>query len=219
MPFPAPVLKLSWGGDVSTDDIWVNNIHLTGEFSNVSAVDAFDAISLSSLKPIIDTAYTGAVGMNPFNNLRWYKLAVLDEQGKYIEDAKYLENTTPIAGTANRPTSPQDSIVVSLRTPANRGLANRGRIYLPSGFAAPQSTNGRISNADRTAVLTKFQTMFNGINTYVANQADNWVVGIASKVRQGQFRFVSYIEVGNIMDNQNRRRNKLSEQYEALPLG
>ena len=181
MAFPAPLLRLSWGGSVAGEDIWTNGVHIISTNPDLPAADAFEELTAQQFASIISTTYANAGGMTTFNRLEWVKLALIGTDGKYITDPKIYDYPNPISGTTSFSVSPQDSVVVSFTTDARRGLAHRGRIYPPAGFAAPQSGTGRIQSTQVAAIANRFKTFINGINDILNNLSEiSMVVAVAS---------------------------------------
>ena len=159
--------------------------------------------------------------MAPFNRLGWIKVALIGTDGKYIPgvESKVFDFPTNPAGTGSFSVSPQDSIVISLTTSVRRGLASRGRFYPPAGFGQPVNSTGKLSSTVTDSIATRAVTMVNGINQIAnANAGGSLWLHIAYNVREGAIRAIQGVEVGNLMDNQKRRRNKLSEVYSSVEL-
>ena len=220
MSYPEAIIKLSWGGVVAGQDVWTNGISLA-EYSvgGDGAITAFADLEPVDFKTAIDAAFGGANGICDFLTLTWIKLALIGTDGLYLEEAKIYDYPTPLQGTSNFIMSPQDTVVVSLLTDTPRGLANRGRIYLPSGFAQPGAGTGVIGSTGVNTVLTKFHTFFDAVNTVGQTSTPPVFVSVASATRTGAIHIVQSIEVGNIVDTQRRRRNRLSESYTSQDLG
>lgn len=213
--FSQELLKLTWGGDIASEDEWTNGIHI-GQWTETALdpVAAFEEFELSGdIATALAAAYGGANTLARYENLRWIKLSVIGEDGKVIGEPKYYDYTTPVIGTTTIATPPQDSIVVTLTTDKPRGLANKGRIYLPSGFADVQGTDGRISPSAATSIANRFATLMTAINTYCVSTIGQYGVGVASSVGAGAFEIVTGVAVGNLIDTQRRRRNRLTETY------
>lgn len=132
----------------------------------------------------------------------------------------YSYHATPIlggySGTVNHP--PQVTLVASLDAAPNRGLAGKGRMYLP-GVMLGMDGVGAISSSDRLAVANALKACFDTINASSSVGSD---VINASKGRIGVpfappiNRKVAAIRVGSIYDTQRRRRNNLPEVYSTV---
>lgn len=127
--------------------------------------------------------------------------------------------TTPVQGGGGSGILPaQLALVASLEASPDRGLAGKGRMFLP-GVNEPVGSDGRISLTDVLPILTNLRTMFNSINasTVLTGSIIN-----ASKGGTGQNlappvnRVVANVRMGNVYDTQRRRRNSLTETYQSL---
>lgn len=218
--YPTPIIKLSVGGSVAGEDVWTNGLTLTPNNQLGSAEDAFLALTPQQFTTAVNAFYaTGPSSMDSYNTVEWIKLALIGRDGKYLRDAKIYDYPTPRPGTGSFNVSPHDTMVVSLLTGTKRGLARRGRIYLPSGFASVSATTGRVLPADVTALVGKAKTYLEAVDAIGAAAIPGGVsICIASDVREGQIRRVTALEVGNLMDNQSRRRNRLDEVYVESPI-
>lgn len=209
------LLKLTWGGTVAGSDVWTNQLHITpGDGEPLDQQTVFDAIDLSgTIKDLIRTAYTGTGGIARYETLDWVKLSMIDENGLLVGEPKYYDYPTPVAGTSTFNVPPQDSIVLTLTTNVARGLAYKGRIFLPAGFADVQGTDGRLTPAAVSSLVARFKTMFDGLQQYLALVPEGAVAVVASDVRQGATHNITGIQIGNLVDTQRRRRNRLDETY------
>lgn len=141
----------------------------------------------------------------------------------------------PIAGTGTPPAgqTPQSTIAVTLTTPVPRGLASKGRIYLPpSQRYQPLAADGLLSTADANSIAQSVRVLINAINanTEVGN------VQIFSKGKgvptynstrnrieytypnAGAVNNVSGVRVGRVVDTQRRRRRSLNESPQVAAL-
>lgn len=115
-----------------------------------------------------------------------------------------VETGSALAGTAVSESLPfQCAPAVSLRTNlATR--AGRGRFYAPS-LAVEFMLAGKMTDAARTALLNGAVGM---IGALTAAGLDVVLYGRTSHATQS----VTRVDVGNVIDTQRRRRNKLPEQ-------
>lgn len=212
MAYSEPFIKLSFGGTVSGEDVWSNALSLGSPETGVTQA-AFNALEPQQFESALRTAYMGAQGMASYETVSWIKLAYIGEDGKYIGEPKIYDFNVPGQGSGSFNVPPQDSIVISHLTEAKRGLAYRGRTYLPAGFG-DATANGKLSSATINTILTKFTTFFNAINTITTTTTGLPIkVIVNSNVRSGMSRYVTALSVGNLVDTQRRRRNRLSEAY------
>lgn len=206
-------VQLSWGGSVAGEDVWTNSVAITSPVTLGLAPQLFDELDPIDFKPAVDGLILGSAGLALYNDLRWYKLALIGTDGKYLEEAKIYDNPSPQKSSSSFAVPPQDSVVISWLTDAPRGLARRGRMYLPAGYADAQTANGRIVLSQQNAILTRATNFINAVNTVAQTAVNSAAVCVMSGVRTGATRVVSGVEVGNLIDTQRRRRNRLTETY------
>ncbi|HSR54336.1 MAG TPA: hypothetical protein VLV83_26210, partial [Acidobacteriota bacterium] len=107
------------------------------------------------------------------------------------------------AGTSEAACLPfQCAVVVSLRT-ALATRAGRGRMYTP-GVAVDQQDGGRLVTAAQTTIADSAKAMMDALNG----------AGLAPVIYHkaaGNFDGVTSLDVGDVIDTQRRRRNKLIE--------
>lgn len=111
---------------------------------------------------------------------------------------------------------PQTALCLSLRTDA-AGASSRGRLYWPACGMSIQSADFRISAGTRTTALAAFKTyltsMEGALNTALGH--DNAGLCVWSRKKETALP-VTLLQLGNVLDTQRRRRDKLSEAYGTL---
>jgi hypothetical protein len=107
----------------------------------------------------------------------------------------------------------QVAAAVTLRTNVERGLASKGRIYLPPMHYGCLAYSGLMSEACRDALQGETATLITNLNNWpgVDAGADPGHVRVYSKVGNGISRSVTRIDVGLRFDTQRRRANKVAE--------
>lgn len=144
-------------------------------------------------------------------------------------DTIYAAVSPAAGGTIGSTFPPQVSLAVTLTSNIARGLASKGRMYLP-GVGMGIDGSGKTNPGATQALADQVKTFFNAVNSLPANNvvvlashgqltknaAGEWIpkvggYGPVNKAVQG-------IKVGNVYDTQRRRRNGLTESYEVRPL-
>lgn len=122
---------------------------------------------------------------------------------------------TPLAGAGQAKCPPQVAVVISLRT-ATAGPSGRGRLYWP-GMGVGTDVNGRMTSANQQSLLSDFKTyaaaISGALNTAVG------ALGMDMCIRSRKTKtspHVSSIKIGNVLDTQRRRRDKLPETYVSV---
>lgn len=223
MTWPRHVL-LSFGGPLHDTEQWSCGLRLNppGALASNPFHDEIEA-GLADLAGDISTWWTqNTVIQSIAAKLEQVKLNVIGVDGRY-EDATTSHThwfTGTLPATSYAAIYPgQVSLVASLTTDADRGLASRGRIYLPSPKLAINSTYGTIEAADAISVANRVAVLINSINDWPGWDAvTEWAgmrVQVVSSVGAGAMRPVTGVRVGRVLDTQRRRRKSLLEQYQT----
>lgn len=110
---------------------------------------------------------------------------------------------------------PQIALVATLIAGSGKGLAGKGRMYLP-GVSGGIDSTGHLTGTYTQQIATNLATFFNGVNALASNP------GVVINASRGQKNFaglgarnvpINGIRVGNVYDTQRRRRNALAETY------
>lgn len=124
--------------------------------------------------------------------------------------------TASVPGTSGASKTPQDSLVLSLRT-NTPGPSGRGRIYWPA-LGALLTGQFQMTTPTQAATLADTKTFLSGIGTqinaaYASLSIVKTVVLSVRSVKNHQCYDVKSIQVGSILDTQRRRRSALPETY------
>jgi hypothetical protein len=153
------------------------------------------------------------------------KTALINADGTTdLDEIDYYTYPSPIAGGAGAATLPaQIALAATLTSDNQRGLAAKGRMYLP-GIQAPVSgSTGKIASATVGNIATGFKTFLDAVNVGTGTSGK---VILASKGRKqagevggdtiyigGVSAWVTGCRVGDVYDTQQRRRRQLPETY------
>ena len=141
---------------------------------------------------------------------------------EYRDEAERIMNVSigvlpsPQAGIGTSSKSPQDAIVLSLRT-STPGPSGRGRLYWPA-VGASLGAGFQLSTPTPGSFVAAWKTWLNAIggvmNAYYASisSAKTVVLSVRS-VKNHLNRNVNQLQVGSLMDTQRRRRASLIETY------
>jgi hypothetical protein len=179
--------------------------------------------------------------MFPFLNthrLQGIKVAVVGADGNYpdghVPGEVYWANVPgpyQVAGTGF--IAPQNSVCVTLTTAKPRGLASKGRFYLPPMYIGIQA-DGLINDNHRDLLVGDLHDFLTGINNATLDAGDIAIFSrgkglpaydaVHHKVtytypNAGSSNDVTAVRVGRVIDTQRRRRRQLVESPEGVPLG
>lgn len=139
-----------------------------------------------------------------------------DETLRNVAQGSY---SSPIFGSGSASKTPQDSLVLSMRT-STPGARGRGRVYWPA-IGASLSPEFALSTPAPASVAagaaTLFQLIGNQLNAeYAANSMAVTVELAVRSVTDHSSRKVERIQVGSALDTQRRRRDKIIENYTVV---
>lgn len=146
------------------------------------------------------------------------KLASFDANGHTVLDE--VVYAAPVGGSVTGGSTTnfhpsQCALVVTLKSARPRGLAAKGRMYLP-GTCAEVRPDGRIMPTVANNMSGLLKTFFDSLNGNVSLPGRLILAAKGTGLLPAltaQNDNVSTIALGDIIDTQRRRRNGLSEQY------
>jgi len=220
MSYPHKVAKVTLSGTMfGGQEIWS-----TGFFMGFEGQDAptITDTGVSDISNAWQTFFTKTD--SEISNKYQYtmcKVQMLGTDGKALPDtARYYSPVSAVnGGSTGQANPPQVALVATLANSLPRGLATKGRMFLPGVCVALDAT-GHISGLSTGAIATNLQTFFGTI----MNDADTpgravlASLGNVAQLRPGQIRHVTQVRVGNVYDTQRRRRNALNEAYTTRPV-
>lgn len=140
----------------------------------------------------------------------------VDPQGVTVKLAQASPSNN-IEGNVGAAMPNQVAVVASLRT-GTPGARGRGRVYLPL-LGAQVGTNGRLVGLQRGNIANGMKTLLDSINDDLVSElgTGNWL-SVESGVGSGLSSRMTSVRVGDVLDTQRRRRDKIQEAYVELPV-
>jgi hypothetical protein len=131
--------------------------------------------------------------------------------GHYQDGTTHLRTFTPVAGAVSGSGLPTfTSVAWSWSTAQQRGLASKGRNYLPNTYVwLAGSGITTVSRTAHVAAAKAFLTAMSG----TLPESEGAVVAVVSGVRAGASNLITGVRVGDLIDVQERRRNATPESY------
>lgn len=158
------------------------------------------------------------------------KVAQIAANGETNEaNVVYAPYGTPIAGSNNGLIyPPQIAMVATLERAGARGLAAKGRMYLP-GVSKNITTNGQISTSDTLELAVRVKTFLDAVNAAAPVGESVILASQGNRVKNAEGVYVPVpgtavnaevdrVRVGSVYDTQRRRRNALVELYQSSTL-
>lgn len=140
-------------------------------------------------------------------------------------DTVYAVANPTFSGTIGQKFPPQVTLAVTLLGPQARGLASKGRMYLP-GIGAGVGDNGKANPGALDTIADGLKTFFDAINNLPSNHvvlnASHGQLTYNPLTKQWQPKIdglgpiskpVQSLKLGDVYDTQRRRRNQLVETY------
>lgn len=142
--------------------------------------------------------------ISPLTKLIGFKFNAVDVNGRYVNQVETFRRdlAAPLPGTSLGSLPPQSSVAVTFRTIAARGLASRGRIFLPPFGAGSIDPQGRLVDTRRDDIATQTATFLTNLGNWAGLDvaADYGKVCVMSKVGLGATRRVNRVDVGDRFD-------------------
>lgn len=194
--------------DWDIDGIWRGELGVNdfnpGDFLNDQAGPAADAL-------ISNAIFASDVQLDA---LKLYPIST--PAGKVAAPAGYAQGApvvlaytgTKPSGTGSQGLPPQDTVVASLRT-AQTGRRGRGRMYLPSFDRAAMSNlviSSTVANSTASAMKAFLEAL-----TLDGSASGVWCAPIVTGAPYTAYGLVNTVQVGNVVDTQQRRRANITE--------
>lgn len=219
-PFERKVNRVTiYGSSYGGQEIWTTGFYLGNVGSDVG-------LPSESTAAAIKTAWNTFFRTTGWFSYLWktegVKISPMNQDGTTNKDAVVTSPyTTAVEGNnAGTGFPAQVSLVATLLADTGRGLAGKGRMYLP-GFAVGIDGTGHLAPGTNSAVANALKTFFDSVEASidVEGQVINASHGRAPFTGStATNRNVTHIRVGNVYDTQRRRRNSLVEAYATAQL-
>lgn len=229
MPYAHSVKRVTFSGTcLGGAEIWSTGLYVGDPASDGSTVtQAFSDACRTAWTTFFQSSEASISSSFKTDNV---KVAMVTPDGKTnLSNVIYSPFGTAIAGAgATTPLPPQVSLVASLENSGARGLAAKGRMYLP-GVSLGIGTNGQIANAQVLALTNKFAAFIAAINAAAPTSEKVILASQGRRVKgiDGKYTpvagtavtaVVNRVRVGSVYDTQRRRRNALVETYQSAAI-
>jgi hypothetical protein len=208
---------------------WSTNLNIGWEDANIDEINPGIAEEIAGYW---ETFYENAAhAISNSWRCNEVKCAVINTNGKTdLDNIDYFTYSGGIfGGQGGTPFPPQITLAATMTSDQQRGLAAKGRMYLPGVISGIDGGTGKLGSAFTNTLNTGFKTFLDALN------ADTDIPGsviLASKghktdqldadgqpvYENGINTFVTGCRIGNVYDTQRRRRNNLTETYDTKVL-
>lgn len=211
-----PHTLVSFGGDMNDGEIWNCTLRIVspnGTNGPISEPEGY----VQAQGPKLKTWFTNsAARLNAGARLTYLKANSIGNDGKYSDpNVTHQFDISGAQGGTNGTQAAFTSLVTSWTTDHSRGLAHRGRMYLPWALPAVVDSGSRISTQFRDDCADFAKQLLDILAGNISTDGEyGWPV-VASAKNQAWNR-ITGIEVGDVVDVQRRRKNRVSEAYKHL---
>ena len=159
------------------------------------------------------------------------KVALINTNGTTDTDnVDYFNFPGGIFGAqGGTPWVPQITLAATLTSDFQRGLAAKGRMYLPGVNSGIDAATGKLGATFTNTLNTGFKTFLDAVNADMDIPGQVIIASKGHKTQQldanghpvyenGRNAFVTGCRIGDVYDTQRRRRNGLAETYNTKVL-
>ena len=214
MAYPYDFIKFTFGGQLAgNNEIWTCGFHIGNSDTDVTAGQflAFED-DLAALGALVRAYITDTDMRIPSGaSVQWIKLALIGKDGKYVREP--LEYILPTAGSGGSTSGyvPQASTVVTLVSAKFKDPGKYNRFYLPA--AAPNTPGAYRLTAGQIAAMSARSAEFLADVNAITFAIDP-LLSIEVVSQNVNMYYSAYAaRVGDVLDTQRRRRNKIAENY------
>lgn len=215
MAYPYNFIKVTFGGELQdTEEIWACGFHLAKRTENIS-VEEFETKGPTDITLIaneIKSFYSTTANLTPTTmRLDWVKLALIGTNGRYQTAPVEYTYSPRSGGGSAQGFIPSTAAVITLMADKYKDPGKYNRFYIP--ICAPSATSQyKMTNAHIESLATTAAEMVRDINlgTTIGGSELN-VTAVSQRVTS--YLPIHSVKVGNVIDVQRRRRNKLVEVY------
>lgn len=225
MGYP-PHFLLQFGGSIGNPglEIWSCGIRMWIDGDDVFAVDPDDYLATVASPALITWFESSATKISTSCFLQWSKFNEIDEDGHYANPStnELIYGLTANPGGGGSSVLPwQSSVCLTWLTDAReRGIASKGRIFMPLPTLSVNSNTGLFPTGDATSIATSTATFLNTLDIGGLGVGGTGVMrpGIVSRGKDlgggawgdGAREQINSVQVDNRIDIQRRRAEDLT---------
>lgn len=190
-------------------EAWSNGFRLA--IPNGTDLSQLTTAQINAFKAAFQTFYASNI-ISAGVLLEYMKYSYVQEDGKLLPGtaAGFSSYGTNVGGTGSLSTLPfQSTIAVTWRTNLARGLAHKGRFYLPLPALGADGGTGTIS----TTAADQVKALANQLLAQLNAATPAYLAVFSRKAGQPTHQTIVGCAVGRVWDTQRRRRKKLVEDY------
>lgn len=209
-PFDSSHVYVQWGGGLPGAETWSCGFRM---WKAGGSAEADAASMLVGIGAALVAFHSAAVtNISSHCTLSFVKVNTIGTDGKYVGDGTTEATYADVPGGAvsSYVMPNQTALAISTITGFSRGVAHRGRFYLP----LPQidlGADGRMPTTKASQIRDSALTMRTAVNSAGAGHV---MTVMSRKAGAPGHRAITGFEVGTVLDTQRRRRRSLLENFQ-----
>jgi len=209
-PFDSSHVYVQFGGKLPGNETWSCGFRMWKSDGSAEADGAGMSVGIAAALAAFHARAESKINAKAL--FSFVKCNTIGTDGRYVGDGTNEITYADIPGgtAASYWHANQVALAVSLTTGFSRGVAHRGRFYLPLP-AFDIGTDGRVGEAQADSVVGSLNTLRTAVN---AAGAGHVMAVMSRKDGAPGHRAVTGFEVGTVLDTQRRRRRSLAENYQ-----
>lgn len=220
MAFPYNYIKLTFGGELAnTEEVWTCGFHIAQQDSDVNSsnLPSEEGAKATEIVNAIKGFHASSDNRVPSNmRLNWVKFALIGKDGKYVGSPTEIILDAYQNGTSGSGFIPSTAVVYTLVANKFKDPGKYNRFYLPT--VPPSKVNSfKETSSQGLDRANSLKTLIQRVNAAFADDAGALAVRVVSQ-RTKAYLAVDIIRVGDVIDVQRRRRNRLYERYQEVTI-
>lgn len=232
MPFNQPHMLFAWSGHFissSTEvlDDFAGSLRFVGPGRDNNQTEEVMLGMAQTLVNWVNNQASGVPANALFDNFKWNAIGT---DGRYLDRNNSLFTLGDVrgAGSLSARYPSQIACTTTWTTDFSRGRASKGRTFWPTAFPVDSSSRLRLSPATQLSMANWSYGLIRALNaaattpgaiaysstaTPIANDANQLSAAVMSDIGAGTSSIITGARVGDRLDIQRRRGNRLDESY------
>lgn len=221
MTYMHEFVSLTFGGTTAAEeDIWTCGIKLDGAPMASDPHSTYDQVvaKIAALGGLLEDFVSDQYTFMPKGvKLKWCKLALIGTDGKYVKAPAEIQLNAEGFYADNY--VPQATFVNTLVSGEWKDPGKYNRFYLP-GFIPGGGGAFRLNPTDAQHYADALSVLVTALNAELEdiNPSAPVRVNVLTNSGTGNSNPVEQVRIGNVIDTQRRRRNKIVETYYTTPV-
>lgn len=226
MPYPARMVRVAIVGTLADNESMVHTFHVKDVSPAGSETPSLQALA-DGLRDkwasgLVLAAPTATMATQLASTTRYTRVTAyrIDESTGRASDLAEASFAANVGGTSSS-VLPTELALCATTSTGKPGRSRRGRLYFGGfGHNALVTSTGRAAPACTLTAATFLSRFFRDVRNIDVGtgQQDKWEPQVVS-VTQGTAGKITAVQVGDVLDVQRRRRNKIQEARTSVTVG